>query len=258
MTGRREREASLAMVGPRPARTADRIAALRSLAGLRLEPLPDRVLRDVYLDRPDDALRAAGLALRLRESGEDPAMLALKGDARPLPGGGVDRLEAEASWGGQALGEVGELLEEAGVPGATLPEGTAQDEPVEQLRSAGWKVVQERTTRRRSRRLRPGPADEAAGELAVDEVRFRPGGRQVLHREVEVEARADDRLPGRALEALRDRFGDAVRPWDHSKLATGEALERLLAGEDPDRWLRPDGGLAAAAYDRLDELLAGI
>ena len=251
----REREATLAVASREPARAADRVAGLEALADLRLEPLPERRIRDVYLDRSAGELRAAGLALRLRrQEGRDP-VLAVKGDERRLAGGGTDRLEVEAPWGEEAMAPVSEALAEAGLPPDWLPDDRVPGDPLDRLLARGWRPVQDRTTRRRPRRL-VTPDGRTAGELAVDEVRFRAGDRTIVHREVEVEAAANADPPGRTAAALRERFPGDLRPWDHSKLATGRALERLLEGVDPDRWLEADGALRPEAYGRLEAMLA--
>ena len=255
MRPRREREASLAVAASDPGRIADSIAAVREVAGFRLEALPERDLHDVYLDRPDHDLRRAGLALRLRRTGEDPPLLAVKGDERRLPGGGVDRLEQEARWGEGALSEAATALADAGLPAGLLPEEAGRGGALERLRGHGWRVVQERRTRRRPRRLSGADGDGEAGELAVDEVRYRVGARRAIHREVELEAAPGRNLPAGVLGALRRRFGNALRPWDHSKLATGRALERLEADGGAGEWRRPDGSLTPTAYDLLAGLL---
>lgn len=256
MSPAREREACLAVVSREAGRAADRVAGLDELAGLRLEPLPERRLRDVYLDRPGGELRSAGLALRLRREDGGPATLALKGDERRLAAGGTDRLEVEGSWSEETLASVGEALSGAGLPADWLPATAGEGEPLDRLLARGWRPVQERTTRRRPRRLADGEG-RTAGELAVDEVRFRAGDRTAVHREVEVEAAVEGGPPpGRAAEALLARCPDDLRPWDHPKLSTGRALERLLEGGDPDRWLGTEGDLRPEAYDRLEAILA--
>lgn len=258
MSPPREREATLAVVSERPGRTAERIAALRELAGFVLEPLADRDLRDVYLDRDDGALRRTGLALRLRRSrdGEAP-LLAVKGAGRPAAGGGTERLEVEGRWGAEALAAAREALEETGVPGDLLPSEPGGDDPLDRLRALGWRVVQDRRTRRRPRRVRSGAGSDA-GELVVDEVGFRPGGRRAVHREVEVEAPAGGPLPSGLVETLLERFPGELRRWEHPKLATGRALERLLSGAGSRRrWLGPGDALWPRAYDRLEVLLEG-
>lgn len=253
----REREASLAVTSPQPGRVADRLAAVRELAGFRVEPLPDRDLRDVYLDRSDERLRREGLALRLRWTDGGPPLLAVKGDERELPGGGVDRLEREAPWGREGLSAVEEVLAGAGLSAEALPGDTAGAPPLDRLRAFGWRVVQERRTRRRPRRLVRDRDGVEAGELVVDEVRFQAGGGPAIHRELEVEAAPGRAPPAGIVEALMRRPEDALRPWDHSKLATGRALEALLAEGEPDRWRGPDGSLTPAAYDRMAALLEG-
>lgn len=257
MSPPREREATLAVVSQGPERVADRIAELRALAGFILEPLAARDLRDVYLDRDGGELRGAGLALRLRRArDEESPLLAVKGPGRPLAGGGTDRLEVEGPWGAEALAAARAALGEAGLPGELLPAGPGEGDPLDRLLERGWRVVQDRRTRRRPRRIRAGEG-AAAGELAVDEVGFRPGGRRAVHREVEVEALHGGSLPPGVVEALLDLFPQGLRRWEHPKLATGRALERLLAGEEAGRWVGPGGALRPAAYDRLEALLEG-
>lgn len=262
MSPAREREASLAVVSDRPGEVADRIAALRELDGRRLEPLPHRELRDVYLDRPGGDLAAAGMALRVRTRGDGTRLLGLKGDERRLEGGGTDRLEVEGAWGEETLSRVRSALEAAGLPSAWLSVPADPGTPADALGGLGWRVVQDRRTVRRRRRL-TGPGrgagdGEAAGELTVDEVRFRPAGRPAVHREVEVEASPGRELPAGAVEALLARFPDGLRRWEPSKLATGRALDRLFGeGGDADVWTDADGALRPAAYDRLEELVAG-
>lgn len=257
MSSTREREATLAVVSERPERVADRIADLRELAGFDLEPLAARELRDVYLDRDDEALRGAGLALRLRRARNGgPPLLAVKGPGRPAAGGGTDRLEVEGAWGSEALAAARATLEDAGLPGELLPAEPGTGDPVDRLLARGWRVVQDRRTRRLPRRLRTGEGS-AAGELVVDEVGFRPRGRRAVHREVEVEAPAGGPLPSGLVEALLERFPGDLRRWEHPKLATGRALERLLARKEGGRWLGPGDALRPAAYDRLEALLHG-
>ncbi len=82
-------------------------------------------------------------------------------------------------------------------------------------------------------------------------------GGPVRHHEVEIEAKAPagaDYLP-RAVEDLRSRFGAALAPWRYGKLATGLAIELLLASPH-GAGMVVDGHLAPAAYPRLAALLS--
>ena len=249
-------EATLALVGPDAETVADRIRHLRRLADCAVDPGPPRRLRDVYFDR-GGRLQAAGVALRLRFPDAGDPVLGLKGGARRLEAGGIARRERERRWGEGAWPAIAEELERAGVTVPT-PAPAEDEDPVEALRAVGYGVVQARVTLRRpARLLRDG---DAVGELALDAVRFRVAGRELLHREVEVEAfepgERGAALVGEAAAELLDRFGPALRRWDHAKLATGRALEALFGGGD-ELPVRAPGSLRADVYDRLEAWLAG-
>lgn len=246
-----EVEATLAVVGPDAAVVVDRIRHLTHLIGCALEPRPPQRLRDVYVDRGDGELRGAGAALRVRFPDAGRPVLGLKAEMRRLEGGGVERRERERTWGPDAWRMLEAELERFGLspPAIDLDAG---DEPLEALGRSGFDVVQDRETLRRPARLvRDG---ERVAEIALDEVRYRFAGRELVHREVEVEAvgegpPARDAV-ARAARELADRFAPALRRWDHSKLATGRALERLLEEDGP-----PGGEPGAETYDRLEALL---
>lgn len=257
-----ELEASLAVVGPDPGRTARGVAELEALVGRPLGPSRALRLRDVYLDLPGEPLLRRGRAFRLRR-GDGPPRLALKGGERGGDGPGVEREEREARWGPGAaalLRRVADAGEGEGVDAASAV-AAARDgrEPRDALLAAGFDVLQDRVTRRILRQILED--GRPVGELAVDEVRFDAAGRACVHREIEVEAAvaapAGRRLLREAVDDLRDRFGSDLRPWDRSKLATGRALVALLEDADaPPGWLAADGSVRAEGYDRVEALLA--
>lgn len=256
-----ELEASLVVVGSDAAATLRRVAGRNVLAGRRLGSPRRLRLRDVYLDLPGELLLRAGRAFRLRR-GDGPPTLTLKGGDRPGEGPGVEREEREAPWGPEAealLRRVAAAGEAGDVDAAAVAEAAREErEPLPALAAAGFRVLQDRTTRRI---VRPILEDgRAVGELAVDEVRFDAGGRDCVHREIEVEAAtagpAGRRLLGEAVGDLRDALGPGVRPWDHSKLATGRALVALLVDADQrPAWLAPDGSIGPEGYERVEALL---
>lgn len=258
------------------------LAALEEVAGYRLEGGRSERLDDVYFDTPDASLERADLATRLRRRAPDAGppdraewVVALKGDERRLPSGATSRLEREMPWSPGTAGRVLELLAEHGVepaeprsaapgpdpepePGKAGGRGPRPD-PVAALRARGLVVIQRRRTQRRRFGLRRQDGDRA-GEVALDRVGYRlggRGGRTVLHVEVEVEGRgADaDETVGRVGRGLRRCLGPALRRWPHDKLATGRAIERLWELGELGRWTGPGGALTEEGYARLESLL---
>jgi hypothetical protein len=95
-------------------------------------------------------------------------------------------------------------------------------------------------------------------ELTVDDVGYRlPAGTARLL-EVEVEAKGSGGLETvqALLEALAEGFPGELRPWPYGKLATGRAVEQLLAEGRLEGLLGPDDRIRPAAHELLDEFLA--
>ncbi len=256
--GDREVEAKLIVLSERPRQVVARAAALRELAGYRLEDRGELRLRDVYWDTADRALRRARCALRLRHEGAS-VRVTLKAGGREVRPGTADRMEIELPWSAGALERVAAALDGLGV---RLPRpASAEGEPFAVLEAMGLRVVQDRVTVRRVRDVvRPGPPGDAPlAELVVDSVGYGDGTREAWHHEVEVEARGD--RGAAVLEELSDAllglFPGELRPWPHSKQATGAAVEALLSGGGAEGLVGAAGDLAPGAYERIDGHLAG-
>jgi inorganic triphosphatase YgiF len=247
-----EREAKLVITAPRPGVIADAIAGLVRLGDRALVPVPTVRIRDVYLDTPSGVLRARRDSLRVREE-DGRAWLTLKGPGREVEAGVMEREELETAWSPEAYAHCLELLAARGVAVRRAPPGA---DPVATMLASGLTRVQERSTERR-RRHAQGPPSPLA-ELAIDAVTYRLAAGAVDHHEVEIEAKAPEGAGylGRAIQDLRVRFGEALTPWRHGKLATGFAIERLLASPD-GAGMVAEGHLAPAAYPRLAALLSG-
>jgi CYTH domain len=247
-----EREAKLVITDARPEAVADAIAALAHLAGRPLAPAGEVTIVDVYFDTPEGALRTRGESLRVRTV-DGRAFLTLKGREREVGGGVIERDELEMPWSAEAHARLVEML---GTEGIALRRAGAAGDPVDALGEAGLARIQERQTRRRLRYALSAGRSPIA-ELAIDAVSYRLALGLVRHHEVEIEAKAAEGagyLP-RAVEELRARFDGALTLWRHGKLATGFAIERLLASPEGGGLLA-GGRLVPAAYPRLAAFLS--
>jgi inorganic triphosphatase YgiF len=241
-------------------RAGDQEAAGRRVAGLaavdrfRLRPRPDQRIRDVYLDTGDGALAAARVAFRVRELDGRP-LLTLKAD--PVRSGlAAARLELEAPWSAEALGAVLAELRRRRIDLPEHPRGAGAGEPLADLGGLGLRPTQLRETTRTPRDVLDG--DDPVAELTVDDVAFLlPAGTARLL-EVEVEAKGAGGLETvqALLAALAEGFPEELRPWPYGKLATGRAVERLLADGRLAGLLGPDGRVSPDAHDLLAEFLS--
>jgi inorganic triphosphatase YgiF len=232
-----------------------KVAALERVDRFELRALPTRRIRDTYLDTGDGAVGAAGVALRVREL-DGRALLTLKADA-VRSGLAGERLELEAPWSAEALEAA---LEELRRRRVRLPDPpAAAGEPLADLGTIGLCPTQVRETTRTPREVRERGRDaDPVAELTVDDVGYRlPAGTARLT-EVEVEAKGSGGLETvqALLGALAEGFPGELRPWPYGKLATGRAVEQLLAAGHLEGLLGPDGRIRPAAHELLAELLS--
>lgn len=221
-----EREAALLVVSRAPDRTIRRLAALRHAGEFELRPRGAETIRDTYLDTPDGRLGAKRIALRTREEG-GARVVTLKAPGRSR-GGVQARSELELPLNLANAGRVLHALKGLGVEGE-LPSARAFLAG-RWLSSSSLLVPSQVRTTRRLRRdvLRTGaPRARRVAELAVDRVVYAFTGARVTLDEIEVEAK--DRGTARDVRDLTREllrlFKGELRPWAHSKLATGKALE---------------------------------
>ncbi len=227
---------------------------LRRLGEAALVPRPPRSIRDRYWDTPEGDLARAGFSLRLRDD-HGALSVALKGPERIREGGALERLEVEDAWSPGALGRVLDALESRGVVPRSPSEAPPSAEPSAAIAAAGFVVVHEREVARVVRDA-VAPGEEVLAEIAADEVTYRIAGRRVLHGEVEIEGRGED--AGRRVDALTAelvaRFGDGLRPWRASKLATARALEGLAERGELEAMLDGEGRILPDGYRRIAAL----
>jgi len=237
---------------------AAKVAGLEAVGRFRLRQRPAQRIRDTYLDTGDRALGGARVAFRVRELDGSP-LLTLKADA-VRSGLAAQRLELEAPWSAAALGTVLEELRRRGVELPEPPEGAGAGEPLADLAGLGLRPTQLRETTRTPRDVLEGD-DAAAGpvaELTVDDVGYRLSAGTARLLEVEVEAKGRGRAAtiNDLLKALAAALPDDLVPWPYGKLATGRAVERLLADGRLEGLLDAAGRIRPAAHELLAELLA--
>ena len=234
-----------------------RVAGLQAVDRFELRPRPAQRIRDVYLDTGDGALAAAKVAFRVRELDGQP-LLTLKADS-VRSGLAAERLELEAPWSAGALRTVLEELRRRGVELPDPPEGAGAGEPLADLGGLGLRPTQTRETTRTPRDvLDKGQAGGRVAELTLDDVGYQlPAGTARLL-EVEVEAKGPGGLETvqALLEALAEAFPSDLKPWPFGKLATGRAVERLLAEGRLEGLLDDRQRIRPAAHDLLAEFLA--
>ena len=236
----------------------ERVAALEAVGQFDLRARPPQHILDTYLDTGDGALSAARVAFRVRELDGRP-LLTLKAD--PVRAGlAAERLELEAPWSATALATVLEELWRREIDVPAPPETAGMGEPLADLAGLGLRPTQIRETTRTPRDVveRDDPGAGPVAELTLDDVAYRlPAGRARLL-EVEVEAKGAGGLETvqTLLEALAEACPDDLRPWAYGKLATGRAVERLLAEGRLDGLLDADGRIRPAAHELLAEFLA--
>ena len=251
-TSHLEVEAKLVILSDAPETVADEIARLESLGGYQLRRAGSVTAHDLYFDTPDLQLESRGLALRMR-SIQSRQLLTLKGPEVTV-GSTVQREELEQDWSREALATIQAELSAWGV-GLVVPDPLlAESNPVGVLKGMGLAQMQDRqTTRRRRQIVRGMPGDESEAELAIDRVMFRFGDRRVRHYEVEIELEASGEVAmiENLILSLRAHW-PVLTVWQHSKYATGKALEALLYHPDTAKEVGDGGDLPPTVYEKVE------
>jgi hypothetical protein len=252
----REIEAALIIWSKTPQVVARKIASMPSIANYRLLPQDSETIRDLYFDTPDRKLQTQKLALRVREIGAT-RWIALKGPSQPTDWGGVDRLEIEAPWSQDALTRVVKELTDRGFKMLLYDQDFDRTHPLVFMASSGLEVVQNRETHRQVRNVVFRESGPVLAELAIDSVVYHFSDQEICLHEVEIEAKVRDgsTVLKTVIERLTAMYGPVLRRWDHSKLATGMAIEKLLSEGALIGLLDNDGNLTPIAYDKIDDYL---
>lgn len=229
-----------------------RLRVAPALAAMATGRARTSTLQSVYYDTPDQALRAAGIALRLRRKGRSWVQTVKKAET-PISGGLSQPIEDEVAVRGQTL-----ALERIGSDDLR--------EEVIGLARAGLAPVAETTLKRTTRLLRSDRG--ALVELAIDVGEVRAQGKAAPLREAELEL--VEGHPGDLFAMAAELFTRGpVRLSNQSKSARalmlaekGHAIEPLAPRKarrivlEPDQTAEAAAGVALGAC--LDQALANI
>lgn len=220
-----EVELKLSVTGDNPGDLLDEVAGLDTLAGLKLGPVQDHHLRDIYWDRPDGELRGLKLSLRLRQI-DDRLVITAKGGTSNSQGI-FRRYELEVPATRENWQEVRQALIAEGID---LGEGTHGDAPEQWLREAGLLATQDRSTRRSIKYVyAQDDGTKPLAELALDRTRFDFGTALVDYWEIEIEQlNGQDDAPRALGRALLGRYPDRLELSTMGKYSRGLAIEREL------------------------------
>jgi len=223
-----EKEITLLICSERPEELEKDLSSLSEVGGYHLSSGSYEKIDDTYFDTADEALGARRYALRIRTTTAGHR-ITLKGPSSLTEWGGLERSEMEALWSEEALEKVFREIDRLGVH----PQAGADFDPIHPfatMKPLGFKIVQNRRLQRLSKAVSEQKTGPEIAELAIDDVTYWFASREILHSEVEIEAKtaAGSSAVKDLAEELTERYGPTLRRWPHGKLATGRVIEQLL------------------------------
>jgi len=167
----------------------------------------------------------------------------------------MERLELEVPWTFEALEQVMNKLD---ISTANLDARLAPTaDPVRTMLEFGMVVIQHRVTEREVSNALLGEQTVTVAEIAVDRVKYDFPGGVIVHHEVEIESKLEQRRSA-VIEISRDllrRFAPEVRVWKFGKLSTGQAISELVRRSALNGLINEDRSLLPEAYDLVESFL---
>jgi adenylate cyclase class IV len=223
-----EIETKLIVQGERPEILLREIASHAAFGQYRLAPAGMKVFQDTYYDTPERSLSRQCIAVRTREKAGS-ILFCIKKNEFIKDGGAAVREELELPWSRQCMDHVIKIMGKASMKTNTLPSDEAS--PSQCLLRLGLVTIQTRETRRQEFDISCAGKEDIIAKLDLDEVCYLISGCRILHYEIEVEAIVPSCEPHIVLLTglIRQAYPDRLTRWDHNKLLTGFALERLVS-----------------------------
>ena len=252
-----ELEVKYFIVDDNPGQIAEQISGLDHINQYELANPQSIEIHDIYLDTADEIFRQNRLALRLRkENGQ--YFITVKGKTKVREWGGIERLEMENSWSAEAFQKMLSDLKAYGVHLQVNPEWLKDDNPLESLQNWGLQIIQDRHTVRLTHQVKF--QNENIAELAIDKVTYGENNRNLVHHEIEIEAKNPQEVSAihEIQRELQSRFGDSLKLAVFSKLMLGMVLLDLPENPQFFDLQKPVTHLLPAAYEWIEQRLKGM
>ncbi len=230
------------------------VAALQMLGEHRLVEKSTIFFSDDYFDTPDLFLFEAGFGLRIRTV-DRQQLVTLKGKTRKTKWSGSERLELEFPWSFAGWSRIKEVLVHE------LPELSIEEEFNEAIeaeiffKQLGFDKIQRRKNKRQLRLILPTNSAQVLAELALDSLTLVFPQKEFYMYEIEIEARSELAIPAiqKMISDLLARFDQSIRIWEHSKLATGVAIQALMNQKQINTAIDRKDRLTLKTYQLLDD-----
>jgi inorganic triphosphatase YgiF len=249
-----EIETTLVVLGDKPQNLLEELSTHKAIGPYHLTPRGMRVFTDTYYDTVERSLSGRRVALRTRDTAGSVIFCIKQGEHIQSTGTAV-REELELPWSRQCLDHAARIIQDPCINPSKVP--SHMDSPMQCLACLGLVPIQSRKTKRLVFDISDALREETFAELALDEVSYSISGCSILHYEIEVEATnpSSENHIVRFTDLLRSSYPEKLMRWDHNKLITGIALEKLMK----------DGGitsvpgkvthLSRSSYDVIDAFL---
>lgn len=222
-----EIETKLVVIAEDPQTLMDEIACRERMGDYLIKPLGTRTFTDTYYDTLERTLTARGVAVRTRHQ-KGSVIFCIKESERIREDGAAFREELEMPWSARCIEHIERVMQNGPVGKRKILYET--DASGSALASLGLFSIQTRQTRRNTCEICSPGLNEPLAELALDAVRYCIRDKELLHHEIEVEARnpSSELHMTRFTGLLRTYYPDNLMRWDHNKLVTGMAMDRLM------------------------------
>jgi inorganic triphosphatase YgiF len=250
----KEMETTLVVLGDEPQNLIEELSAHKAIGPYHLASRGMKVFTDTYFDTVDRSLTKRRIALRTRDMAGSVIFCIKKGE-HILGTGAVVREELEFPWSKQCLDHAATIIQDPPTNPVKVP--SHMNSAPHCLACLGLFPIQSRETTRLVFDVSCASTEEIMAELALDEVSYSICGCSILHYEIEVESRSFSTEHQMVLftDLLRNTYPHKLMRWDHNKLITGIAMEKLMKdgriASVPGKIIR----LSRSSYDVIDAFL---